>query len=170
MWKIVLIVQLIFIDALFPFSANINAFEIEFLKCQFLDDAAKGDFVFLDIFVGSKLACGTKCTEHLDQCFSYAWDAKTKRCLLYNKRCSSTTIATNSETYWDEYAVRGRKFIKSNSTCSTCSLFQELNSIAVFQLSIYSLLWLVEIAWCEKRYWIKNNCMALQYRRCCQFS
>ena len=97
--EVVHIFQLIFIDALFSYSLYINALRIEFLKCKFLDEAAKGDFVFLDIFVGSKLACGTKCTENLDQCFSYAWDAKTKRCLLYNKRCTSTTIATNLETY-----------------------------------------------------------------------
>ena len=108
MWKIFHVLQVLFIDALFPYSAYINAFEIEFLKCQFLDEAAKGDFVFLDIFVGSKLVCGTKCTEHLDQWFSYGWDAKRRRCLLYNKRCTSTTIATTLETYWEEYTVRGR--------------------------------------------------------------
>lgn len=53
----------------------------EFTRCPNLNGVARDELRLFDFVLGSRLSCGTKCTEHKTKCLSYAWNKYTKRCI-----------------------------------------------------------------------------------------
>lgn len=82
----------------------------EFIRCPDLDGIYRDGTLFLDCFVNSRLACGTKCAEHRDQCWSYAWNGATKQCMLFSDRCSTGSLANQHQNNWVHYTLQGKVY------------------------------------------------------------
>ncbi|XP_065930023.1 fucolectin-7-like isoform X1 [Magallana gigas] len=76
------------------------------IRCQDLDDNLRAELPLFDIFLSSRLSCGTKCTEQGYMCLSYAWNRDSKRCMLFYQRCSKDTQRDQTEKSWEHYEIR----------------------------------------------------------------
>eukprot|EP00105_Crassostrea_gigas_P022070 XP_011441433.2 PREDICTED: uncharacterized protein LOC105338136 [Crassostrea gigas] len=78
----------------------------EFIRCPNLNGVAREELRLLDLLLGSRLSCGTKCTEHKDKCWSYAWNKYTNRCMLYSERSSNESQTFQEENNCEHYTVQ----------------------------------------------------------------
>lgn len=85
-----------------------------FIRCQDLDDSFRAKLPLLDLFLSSRLLCGTKCTEQGYMCLSYAWNRDSKRCMLFYQRCSNDTQRDQTEKSWEHYEIRGDVYMYMN--------------------------------------------------------
>lgn len=84
------------------------------IRCQDLDDNLRAELPLFDIFLSSRLLCGTKCTEQGYMCLSYAWNRDSKRCMLFYQRCSKDTQRDQTEKSWEHYEIRGDVYMYIN--------------------------------------------------------
>lgn len=82
----------------------------EFIRCPDLDGIHRDAASFLDFILSSRLSCGTKCTEHKDQCWSYAWNGATKQCKLFSDRCSIDSITDQHQNNCVHYTLQGKVY------------------------------------------------------------
>nr|XP_034305619.1 fucolectin-like [Crassostrea gigas] len=80
---------------------------------------------FLDFILNSRLSCGTKCTEHKDQCWSYAWNGATKQCKLFSNRCSIDSITDQHQNNWVHYTLQVLFDIAINKTAKQSSTYAQ---------------------------------------------
>lgn len=80
----------------------------EFIRCPDLDNSLRAELPLLDLFLNSKLQCGAMCTEHrYEWCLSYAWSRDSKRCILFQKKCSIDTQRNQTEKGWEHFETQG---------------------------------------------------------------
>lgn len=79
-----------------------------YIRCRDQNNIFRDSFLFLDLLLDSRLLCGTKCTEHSGQCWSYAWNRDTKRCLLFYEKCSIDSQTEQETNIWEHYKVQGK--------------------------------------------------------------
>lgn len=100
----------------------------EFIRCPDLEGIHRDAASFLDFILSSRLSCGSKCTEHKDQCWSYAWNGATKQCMLFSDRCSTDFITDQHQNNWVHYKVQVLFDIAINKTAVQSSTFE--NNVA----------------------------------------
>lgn len=78
-----------------------------FIRCPDLDNYLRAELPLLDLSLNSRLLCGAMCTEHLyEWCLSYAWSRDSKRCILFQKKCSIDTQRDQTEKGWEHYETQ----------------------------------------------------------------
>lgn len=100
-----------------------NIYGREFIRCPDLEGIHRDAASFLDFILSSRLSCGSKCTEHKDQCWSYAWNGATKQCMLFSDRCSTDFITDQHQNNWVHYKVQGKVCKKIQKYITFMSFF-----------------------------------------------
>lgn len=109
----------------------------EFIRCPDLEGIHRDAASFLDFILSSRLLCGSKCTEHKDQCWSYAWNGATKQCMLFSDRCSKDFITDQHQNNWVHYKVQGKVCKKIQKYITFMSFFNLIGVNSYIVLQIY---------------------------------
>lgn len=79
----------------------------KFVRTPVLDNVLKLDYIVEVRSMGSKLVCGTQCTNLLEQCESFAWNGRKRQCAIYKRAFNRFPVSWASETGWEHFNIKG---------------------------------------------------------------
>lgn len=88
-------------------STDVTKRKEKFVRIPVLDNVLKLDHIVEVRSMGSKLVCGTQCTNLSEQCGSFAWNGRIRQCAIYKRTFDRVPASETNDTGWEHFNVKG---------------------------------------------------------------